>query len=218
MDNVIKDRLNKLYSLAFHESTPEHEKVSAKNFLDRLMAKYGISDYSEFLTSGSDSNVTGDLWISFRVKGGIDSFFRNVCMIIGDYCKDTIIFNGDKVMCLKGDTLNYLEKILTRFEYHVNELSSLVGTKSKKADYKHGFVYGVYSYFSIKASEEVESNAGNDSQSLAVISQALKTFINDNDVSPVSSEETNMGKIKDQRIFLIGLKHGKEWSLSYLTK
>lgn len=219
MKDSIKDKLNKLYALAMHEATPKNEKDSAKNFMHVLMAKHGIKDYSEFLTSGSDVGSSNDTWLRYITLKPINPFIRNIAMIIGDYAEDTILFNGsNNILCVKELTHDYLDKILNRYNYHIDQRGNLVKSNKNNKDYSHGFVYGVFSYFSIKKSEEKAQNTEYNSESIAVISKALASLKDNNDVTPIDAKETDMGKIEDQRLFLLGLRHGKEFAVNYIDK
>ena len=213
MNSKLNKRLNDLYRLASHAATPKAEKLLAQNYLDTLMAKHGIKSTSEFISDiDHENDVTDNNWIRFNVK--VTPFSRNLAMIIGDYSEDTIIFiKNNCVMYKKESTDSFIRKILERYDYHIDQSKlNRPGTK----DYSHGFVYGVMGYFNNKKASESIANNEDNSEKFIVAGRQLDKIIADS-VTPVTADQTNMGKIKDQKLFLMGMKHGKEWSIEYLT-
>ena len=210
INEKIKDRLNKLYSLFSHENTPEDERDAAKRRLDIIMAKYGLTDYSSFLDNSRKENN----WIDFVLES-ISPFSKSIVLTVSDYLSDTVIFNGLKVLCTNENTETYIQKIMTRYNEHVKTMPTLLKKKSDKDDYSNGYRHGVYFYF--QELREKENSENDDSFYLVNVSHALATLEKEN-LEAVGENETDMPKIKNQKIFFIGLEHGKNWKTEYLKK
>ena len=210
MNEKLKDRLNKLHNLFSHENTPEDEKNAAKYRLDLLMDKHGITDYSSFLDNArKESN-----WINFTLES-LTPFSKSIVLTVSDYLSDTVIFNGLKILCTNEKTETYIQKIMTRYNEHIKTMHALLKKKSDKEDYSNGYRHGVYFYF--QELREKENSENDDSLSLVNVSHALATLEKEN-LGAVGENETDMPKIKNQRIFMIGLAHGKAWKTEYLKK
>lgn len=212
INEKIKDRLNKLYNLFSHENTPEDEKNAAKYRLDLLMEKHGITDYSSFLDNArKESN-----WINFALES-LTPFSKSIVLTVSDYLSDTVIFNGLKVLCTNEKTETYIQKIITRYNEHVKNMHTLLKKRSDKDDYSNGYRHGVYFFFQELREEEKENSENDDSLSLVNVSSALAMLEKEN-LEAVGENETDMPKIKNQKIFFIGLGHGKNWKAEYLKK
>lgn len=220
MDNNIKKKLASLHRLATHEATPEHEKASAEKFLRKLMKLHGVSDVSEFLDDMKESD-TDDSWVNYEFK--LNNFSRNIAAIVAKFNEDIVIFTRNGLLCKKDSTVKLIKGILDRYDYHVINMASLLKTRSNKSDYSHGFAFGVMSYFEEQKEDESANDSNEDnSNKLAIVNNSL-TPINDSltrigkdHFSPVPDKDMAMGKITDQRLFMIGMMHGKNWKLALL--
>lgn len=219
MDVKLKKRLNDLYRLA-NDKSNSHESSLAQTILNQLMKKHGITRASEFTSDISDNDVSSE-WFRFKVK--IDPFSRSIAILVGSYGDDTIIFNGDCILCKKESSHTYITNIFKRYDYHINQFQFSNSTSQKsmfnrqgKADYSNGFRTGIMFYFEEKKKSDNVDNQIDNSDKLMPISQKLEKIISEN-AMPVSPAETNMGDIKNHQLFMIGLKHGKEWDKVYLS-
>lgn len=220
MDNNIKKKLASLYRLANHEATPKHEKASAEKFLKKLMKRHGITKVSEFLDNIQESD-TDDSWAKYECK--LNNFSRNIAAIVAKFNEDIVIFTKNGLLCKKDSTVKLIKGILDRYDYHVINMGILMNKKSNKSDYSHGFAFGVMSYFEEQREVESSNDSNEDnSNKLAIVRNSL-TPINDSltrigkdHFSPVPDKDMDMGKIKDQRLFMLGMVHGKNWKLALL--
>ena len=94
-------------------------------------------------------------------------------------------------------------------------MHTLLKKRSDKDDYSNGYRHGVYFYF--QELREKENLKDDNSLSLVNVSNALATLEKEN-LEAVGETETDMPKIKNQKIFFIGLGHGKNWKAEYLKK